>query len=287
MTTSTPDETAASEPVADAGIAALAERVAGIAGSDSWTADFGNAKVRVDRSRWVEAVEAVRDEAGLEFFSFLSAIDWSNEVAVGEPLEDPVEERYEVLVRLSSGRDNDAVTLATDIPKDDARLPTLVGVYGGANWHEREAAEMFGIEFEGHPNSGKLYLTDEFEGFPLRKTFPLLSREIKPWPGMVDVEDMPSTENAESAAAASASPPGDAQEQAMPQGDTTKGDENPEADAGGGEQADSPPPTADRTDGVAAQLPSSAEGAAEVPTPQSPVPSEESEAGAPEDEATE
>ena len=183
-----------------------------MAGSESWSADFGNAKVRVDRSRWVEAVEAVRDGAGLTFFSFLSAIDWSNEVAVGDPLEETVEERYEVLVRLSNGKNNDSVTLSTDLPKDDARIQTLSNVYGGANWHEREAAEMFGIEFEGHPNLNRLYLTDEFEGHPLRKTYPLLSREIKPWPGMVDVEDMPSTENAEAG-------------------------------------ADSPPPTADRDEG--------------------------------------
>ena len=203
MTTSPSDESApaveeSDEAPAEASpVAELAARIAELAGAESWSAEFGNAKVRIDRSRWVEAVQAVRDGAGLPFFSFLSAVDWSNEVAVGEPLEETVEERYEILVRVSSGTTNDSVTLSTDLPKDDARIPTISGVYGGAIWHEREAAEMFGIEFEGHPNLNKLYLTDEFEGFPLRKDYPLLSREIKPWPGMVDVEDMPSTENPE------------------------------------------------------------------------------------------
>jgi len=228
VTTSPPDDPAGvgeQEPTTDT-TAELAARAAESAGAESWSADFGSAKIKVSPSSWVEAVRSVRDELGLPFFSFLSAIDWSNEVAVGEPLEETVEERYEVLVRLSSDRTSDGVTVSTNIPKDDARLPTLVDVFGGANWHEREAAEMFGIEFVGHPNLTKLYLTDEFEGYPLRKTFPLLSREIKPWPGMVDVEDMPSTENAEGAAAASVAPPGDVQEQAMPQGDTTKGDED-------------------------------------------------------------
>ena len=199
VTTNPPDEP---ESAVDAGdsrseVAELAARVAELVGSESWSADFGNAKVRVDRSQWVEAVEAARAGADLAFFSFLSAIDWSNDVAVGEPLDETVEERYEILVRLSSGRNNDSVTLSTDVPKNDARIPTLVDLFGGANWHEREAAEMFGIEFEGHPNLNRLYLTDEFEGHPLRKTYPLVSREIKPWPGMVDVEDMPSTENPE------------------------------------------------------------------------------------------
>jgi NADH-quinone oxidoreductase subunit C len=52
---------------------------------------------------------------------------------------------------------------------------------------------MFGFEFTGHPGLRHLYLPSEFEGFPLRKDFPLLAREVKPWPGLVDVEQFPST----------------------------------------------------------------------------------------------
>jgi NADH-quinone oxidoreductase subunit C len=50
---------------------------------------------------------------------------------------------------------------------------------------------MFGIAFDGHPSLRHLYLPAEFEGNPLRKDFPLLAREVKPWPGLVDVEGMP------------------------------------------------------------------------------------------------
>ncbi|MEJ7721636.1 MAG: NADH-quinone oxidoreductase subunit C [Ilumatobacteraceae bacterium] len=64
-------------------------------------------------------------------------------------------------------------------------------LYAGANWHEREAHEMFGISFTGHPDLRNLYLPGEFEGHPLRKDFPLLARMIKPWPGIVDVEPLP------------------------------------------------------------------------------------------------
>ena len=70
-------------------------------------------------------------------------------------------------------------------------MPTWVGVYAGANWHEREAWEMFGIRFAGHPDLRHLYLPSDFEGHPLRKDFPLLARMVKPWPGIVDVEPMP------------------------------------------------------------------------------------------------
>ncbi len=189
-----------SDTSSDTAVAEFAERIASLVGSDTWSANFGNAKVQVPAASWVESVDKVRSEAGLEFFSFLSAIDWSNEVEVGDPLESRVSERFEVIVRLSSLDSNDAVTISTDVSKEDPRLPSLVDVFGGANWHEREAAEMFGIEFEGHPNLTKLYLPDAFEGFPLRKSFPLLSREVKPWPGLVDVEDQPSTENPEAGA---------------------------------------------------------------------------------------
>ena len=110
---------------------------------------------------------------------------------------DEVAERYEVMSRIADVDEGKALIISTDLPKDDPSLATLTVVYGGAAWHERETAEMFGIDFSGHPNLVKLYLPDGFTGHPLRKSFPLLSRELKPWPGSVDVEDMPSTENVE------------------------------------------------------------------------------------------
>ena len=83
------------------------------------------------------------------------------------------------------------------MPDDDAVVDSWITVYAGANWHEREAHEMFGIDFVGHPYLRKLYLPGAFEGFPLRKDFPLLAREVKPWPGLVDVEPMPGVEEAD------------------------------------------------------------------------------------------
>ncbi len=195
--------------VADGADADVPERegyaaaMAAAVGSDEFSEDFGTVKVKVPADRWVEAVTTLRDE-GLDFFSYLSAIDWAREVAVGDPVEAPddLDERYEVLCRLSTVVDDRGVTLSTDVPKTEPTLDSLVGVFGGAAWHEREAYEMFGIEFRGHPRLIKLYLPDAFEGFPLRKSYPLLSREVKPWPGLVDVEGMPSEENTEADAQA-------------------------------------------------------------------------------------
>jgi NADH-quinone oxidoreductase subunit C len=56
-------------------------------------------------------------------------------------------------------------------------------VYGGANWHERETWELFGVHFEGHPHLARLLLPDWFEGYPMRKDYVLPARVEKPWPG--------------------------------------------------------------------------------------------------------
>jgi NADH-quinone oxidoreductase subunit C len=180
----------------------FASSLAQAAGGDSAVA-FGTAKVRVPADAWVEALTNARDNFGLVFFSWLSAIDWANAVEVGDALQDQVDERYEVLAAVSDLGPGRLVVFSTDLPKDRPVIASLVDVYPGANWHEREAHEMFGIEFTGHPRLRNLYLPDGFQGHPLRKSFPLLSREVKPWPGKVDVEGMPgreeepSTENPE------------------------------------------------------------------------------------------
>ena len=57
------------------------------------------------------------------------------------------------------------------------------GIWRGANWHERETAELFGVLFDGHPHLVKLLLPEAFEGFPLRKDFLLMTREAKEWEG--------------------------------------------------------------------------------------------------------
>ena len=67
--------------------------------------------------------------------------------------------------------------------------PSVVSLWPGANWFERETWEMFGIGFDGHPHLVKLELPEQFDGHPLRKDFVLMSREAKPWPGNVEGEE--------------------------------------------------------------------------------------------------
>ncbi len=166
--------------------AEVAEEVGGTA-----TVAFGTAKVAVDVDRWRASVLAARDRFGLVFFSWLSATHWTNEVAVGDPPQQEVGERYELLCTLGDLSEGRLVILTTDLDASDPRVDSLVSVFPGADWHEREAHDMFGISFHGHPGLDPIYLPDFFVGHPLRKSYPLLSREVKPWPGKVDVESMP------------------------------------------------------------------------------------------------
>ncbi len=167
--------------------------------------------VRVTRDSWRDAAEAARNRLGCTFFDFLSAIDWlpspwgRYEDAAGVdaaiPRPDPSapveagyaggDTRFQVFSRLANVQKHHAVVLKADLPDDDLRIASLVPLYAGANWHERECWEMFGITFDGHPGLRHLYLPGGFEGHPLRKDFPLLARLVKPWPGIVDVEPMP------------------------------------------------------------------------------------------------
>jgi NADH-quinone oxidoreductase subunit C len=71
------------------------------------------------------------------------------------------------------------------------KVPTWSRTFPGAAWHEREAHEMFGVEFVGNDDLRNIYLPQDFEGHPMRKDYPLLARLLKPWPGIVDVEPMP------------------------------------------------------------------------------------------------
>ncbi len=168
-------------------------------GDDVW--------VRVRTDAWRAAGLAVRDALGCEYFCYLSALDWMpSPYGKGEddPTEPPPERstetkqglaggetRFQVLARAVSPHRHVGITLKVDVPEDSLTIESWSGVYAGANWHERETWEMFGINFAGHPQLTHIYLPSGFEGYPLRKDFPLLARIVKPWPGIVDVEPMP------------------------------------------------------------------------------------------------
>ena len=161
--------------------------------------NFDTLKITVPSSEWIETVDKLKNDFDLTYFSWLSAIDWENEVSVGDPPKEPVKPHFEILCCLSESIEGNLVIVSTEIDKETAQIPSLVEVFAGSNWHEREAFEMFGIEFINHPNLTKMYLPDDYEGNPMLKSFELISREVKPWPGEVDVAGMPEDSTVEGA----------------------------------------------------------------------------------------
>ncbi len=216
-------EDAPPEPVTDerreALLAELTEDL-GDAIVDSLVKPGLNLWVRVRTDAWSEAAAVAFEKAGLRFFDFLSAIDWLpspygryEDSAVDTPFPPAMPDRsaaqpgytggdtrFQVLASVARPGTDLRVMFKADVPDEDLRIGTWTGTYRGAAWHERETHEMFGITFEGNPDLRHLYLPSEFEGHPLRKEFPLLSRVIKPWPGIVDVEPMPGEDDTDSEA---------------------------------------------------------------------------------------
>ena len=133
---------------------------------------FEQVTIDVPPERWVDAATLVRDDERVAagFFDWLSAYDGG-------------EKGIAVVVHVWSNRHRHHLLLRTHVSRDRGRLASLAGVWSGANWHERETFEMFGVVFDGHPNLVPLLLPEGFEGHPLRKEFVLASRVAKAWPG--------------------------------------------------------------------------------------------------------
>jgi NADH-quinone oxidoreductase subunit C len=143
-----------------------------VSGGGHWA----RATVDVPLDSWHTAVRAARDDADLamDFFDWLSAVD---ELDAG----------FTIVTHLwSTSRRHGVLVRAGIADRSRPAAPSIVDVYLGAAWHERETHEMFGISFPGHPTDAEpkpLLLPPEFEGHPLRKDFILAARVAKPWPG--------------------------------------------------------------------------------------------------------
>jgi NADH-quinone oxidoreductase subunit C len=147
--------------------------------------NFGQLDVTCTRQRFVEVLEALRDgPLRFRFFTFLSAVDRSElggEEAGGG---------MEVLVHLYSQDTAAHVNVHVPVDPADPRCPSITSLFAGANWHERETREMFGIDFEGHPRLVGLYLPEDFDGHPGLRSFKLPARaQVKEWPGAKDPDE--------------------------------------------------------------------------------------------------
>jgi NADH-quinone oxidoreductase subunit C len=126
----------------------------------------GDDEALVGPDNWLTAARYLRDdtECAMNHFIDLTIVDY--------PEREPTTPRFEVLLFVRSLAKNHRVRLKTRV-RDGEELDTLTGIWEGANWTEREAYDMFGVKFRGHPDLRRILMYDEFIGYPLRKDYPI------------------------------------------------------------------------------------------------------------------
>jgi NADH-quinone oxidoreductase subunit C len=115
--------------------------------------------VRIDRSRLLEVLRALRDQHGYRLYVCATATDRAEEI-----------ELLHGLRNLDSG---DTLWVKTGLPKNDAQVDSAAFLFAGAEWQEREILDLFGVKFRSHPDPRRILMPEEYEGHPLLKEFPI------------------------------------------------------------------------------------------------------------------
>jgi NADH-quinone oxidoreductase subunit C len=128
----------------------------------------GNEWARVAPAAWRQVAEFLRDDPALQMDMFvdLTGVD-----------RIPSTPRFDVVLHLYSIARKHRVRLLAGLPEADPAIASVVPVWPGANWFEREAFDMYGVRFEGHPDLRRILLYQEFQGHPLRKDYPKEKRQ--------------------------------------------------------------------------------------------------------------
>jgi NADH-quinone oxidoreductase subunit C len=118
-------------------------------------------------------VRTLRDDDGFAMCLDVTAVDYLTYEAPRDLPEGIAPERFEVVVILMSHAKRERIRLRTQVPEDDATLPSLFDVHPGTEAMEREVYDLFGVVFEGHPDLTRILMPEDWDGHPLRKDFAL------------------------------------------------------------------------------------------------------------------
>ncbi len=124
----------------------------------------------------------LRDDPAMQFDSpvFCTAIDWLDWRPVGRPLSEHWTEskpRFTVCYQLRSSTKRHRIRIEVEVPESDPRCASLSSLWPAFDWQERETFDMYGIRFDDHPDLRRIYLYEEFVGYPLRKDYPKEKRQ--------------------------------------------------------------------------------------------------------------
>lgn len=150
----------------------LVEDIQTLLGLEAAVRDDGWVDLHVDPQKVQEVAFRLRDELKINYLSSLAAVDWKDE-------------GFEVVYHILELGTPRRIVMRARVPRDDASLPTVVPVWPTANWHEREAWDLMGVHFEGHPDLRRILMREDWVGHPLRKDYvderPQRVRQVKPW----------------------------------------------------------------------------------------------------------
>ncbi len=138
-----------------------------VPGPRAWSTFRDSLRLNIDAISLVPTMTRLR-EVGLNMLIDLTAVDLLEYADATD--------RYRVVYQLLDTESGARLEVRTHVNDPDPKLPTMTTLWSSANWMEREAFDMFGIVFTGHPNAKRLLLPDEFASFPLRKDYPVKGR---------------------------------------------------------------------------------------------------------------
>jgi len=125
------------------------------------TFDRGRAEIQIDPSRNVEVIEWLREQ-GFTFLASLHGVDYL-----------PEEPRLGVIYELLDMTEVRRVAVKARVSVEDPKIRTVVHIWPGADFPERELYDMFGVVFDGHPDLRRILMPEDYEGFPQRRDFPV------------------------------------------------------------------------------------------------------------------
>jgi len=126
--------------------------------------DRNELTIWIERAHLLDAMTLLRDDTQLRFnlLSDVTCVDWY-----------PSEPRFEVVYELRSIQRNKRLRIKVKLGSDDARIPSVIGIWLSSNFFEREVFDLFGIHFEGHPYLRRIMMPEDWEGHPMRKDYPV------------------------------------------------------------------------------------------------------------------
>ncbi|MBX6312948.1 MAG: NADH-quinone oxidoreductase subunit C [Isosphaeraceae bacterium] len=130
-----------------------------------------NLRIYVPAARIYEALSVLKDQCGFQLLAELGGTDY-----LGYPGRGEDRPRFEVHYVLRNLDANTMIIVKVGVDDPDPVLPSVVPLWLGADWMEREVYDMFGIRFAGHPDLRRILMPDEFTSYPLRKDYPLRGR---------------------------------------------------------------------------------------------------------------